>query len=480
VRALQKQLTALYALVFLFLAPLSLGSPLPAVELLDASSGSQCATTLRLLAQLATIAEQTHALLARNSADSPAGAEDGSDVMGSIKRFRDSILPHIAFVQFADSEALLTVTRLQLWELGLHSTEQSQAFLRDFPRLPTARQIAFVNSIVLRLLWEVANSNDASDNAARLSISEADLNQAGPFLRNLEQKDFANLSLFLLCHFCFRSQSISDRIVQISPEIRERYRAPFSDEALRWIPLHGFFTHPLAGRSTYDEKDWITFLSTLLTIQAHSAVQFFIATDAHALTMKTLTQIQRLPSLPDVSSNFIQELLNNGHHGPPASGAAARREELIRSTRSELSIVETQIQLHDWVSTLSGMGQAADLVDSLRTHLEPCLQAAETIACNRFASGFRFLLSCVGIDANDWGGYLIGNLLSRAILSFTGSPTSESMSVLSQIRSGALPIAAFARDLTTSVHRPADIAELRTTKAGLESRLERLTRTQIP
>lgn len=442
-----------------------------------------CAGILRLVSQIAKLAETlpggSAAAIARAAEEIPA---DGIPSWARpLLDLRQKAQPHLDFIEFADSRALGLVTALQLRELGIHSASKASAFLREFPSLPPGRQLSFINGLVFRLLWESLNGLPLEYNQQRLGLAQTEFANLHRFLRDMAPEDYPNFALSLMCHFDFRSEQMAERTAEAWGPTAN-YLSPAPPPTRRWIKLHGVFIDAEGGQRLYDQKDLSLMLSHLLKLQALEAVGFFLETQTASLSLAELRALHELNLPPDLRTR-VEVWVGRQTGLLSLSETERTRQRLINQTQSELQMVESRIRLRGWVNELQGIGDATQLVDTLRLNVDQCMTAMQSQGCAWIQTGIRIVLDYVGLNPGGWSGFLVSSLLSQVMMHSVSSGagyTGQLTTLLEDMHQRAMPIVAFARGVGTQSATPDDLETLQERKRTLEARLAQLQTPALP
>ncbi len=394
-----------------------------------------------------------------------------SDWISPIHDLTRQLEPHFEFVRFADSTFLLRVTQLELQEIGIRDPKAATAFFAGFGNLSNDKQLAFVNGILFRVLWEVSNHFSVAENSQRLKAYADDNQAVFGFVGGLKPSDYHDLSLRLLCHYGFRAQSFSERLaVQWSGE---RYEYP-NEVNGDWIPLHGFFLNPVNGARLVEDRDWVPVLDVLFSMGAHQAAEFFVATHLGTLPESVLIGIEAMPALPPSTRAVVVERLKSQSGSSNLSAEERKKLALIAASESELAIVETRIALQTWVDALAGMGNTSSLVAQLKAQLAPYVSGLENQTCGWVFSSVQYLLRQAGFAPDSWAGQIVGGILSQVLISVASSTTQAGTlhGVLEDLYRHSVPIAAFASELSRTGQE--DLGALRLRQQALAQQLASL------
>lgn len=448
-----------------------------------APSQWDCSTILELLSRLAGMPQVLPSLSSGSASAGLIPNEMAPDWLKQLAGIQQTFQPHFDFIRFADSDVLLQVSAIELRALGIKKMSKAREFLREFTSLTSDRQLAFVNGVVFRLLWETQNSLPNDKNQSRLLIQNESYTESLTFLSSLKQEELPNLTLFLMCHFGFRADTFGARLESFW-ENSANYTSPFSPQHDLWLKSHGIFLNPEDGQRLYNQQELITLMSSLISIRADRAIDFFIATEAPNLSNSELRALLAIPNLRGNTQEKIHGWLGEKSSQISPNEVEANRLRLLRAAESELAVVETRLRLMDWVDQFQEVGRPlgdpSALFVGLQEQVTRYMSTWEQESYTWLFSGLRFLLALAGYSETTYSSYFIGGLLSQTLqTSFARPMVSNLQSTLDQMAQQIGPIMAYARELQQSPTAPADTASLTRRRDEIRARIATLQRPSL-
>jgi hypothetical protein len=436
---------------------------------ITAVTSLECSEILRMIGQLAELSEKFPNTTPLSLGESPAlddiiRSEWAPEWLVKLAELQKKFQPQLEFIQFADSDTLLQITALQLRSLGIRSAQGAKDFLARFPNLPADRRLSFINGLIFRLLLEIQNDLTEAENRQRLGLSPEVYARTKRLISVLRPEELPN---FLMCHFAFRADSFAERLTQ-NWDSTAKYRALVPAEYEPWTKLHGIFISPDSGQRLYDSRDLISLVRAILPIGAHAAVTFFVEAEIQYFT---ISELRDLASCPNLQNRVRELLLHSEGQESSSSASSAHRQRLIRATQSELAALEL-------AGAMQEMGGASELMKSLQGGIEQCANTVQTASCSWIYSGVQILLKWVGLSPQDWGGYILSNVLGQALVALSSNTTyaDQLKGLLAAVEQGAVPIAAFAKELGAAGTSTTEVLQQR--RADLRQRLVTLQGNQ--
>jgi hypothetical protein len=436
---------------------------------LTSISSLDCSEVLRMIGQLAELSDKFPTTLSLG--DNPdleaiIRSEWAPGWLVQLAELQKKFAPQLGFIQFADSHTLLQVTTLQLRSLGIRSADGARKFLQKFPELSADRRLSFINGLIFRLLLETQNNLTDAQNQARLGLTPEEYSRAKRTIASLRPEDLPN---FLMCHFSFRADSFAERMAT-NWAATATYRAPMPAEHVQWTKLHGIFISPESGQRLYDSRDLISLIRAILPLEANSAVAFFVDAEIQHFTVSELRDLAACSNLPPSVRDTVLDWEERSHGSLPNTASASYRQRLIRATQSELAAVEM-------AGAMQEMGGASELMQSLQGGIEQCATNVQAASCSWIYAGVQILLRWVGLNPQEYSGYILSNVLGQALVALSADSTyaNQLKSLLAAVEEGAVPITTFAKELSAA--GTSSQATLAARREALQKRLANLQGT---
>ncbi len=437
-----------------------------------ASSLPDCHRTLELAGEYAQLISSFSKQGVGALADSEVAAKL-HQALGTpdwMEGFHQSLTPHAESIRFAGSHAMAQVAALQLQDLGVKSAKKAAEFFTTFAKLPAERQLAFVNGMVFRLLWETRNRLAEEANRKRLGMNPDDFLRLQGMLNNPTPERMRALALFLMCYLDVRGEAFGAQI-ELLWDHNNKYTAPISTDRRRWAALHGVMLHPLSGNHLYRDADFLSLTHAMSELEAVDALDFFVGTEFSELGSGLLLSLELSPNIDERVKQTIASLR---HQGSSQQGnRPGRRARLHRETQAELLAVEARLQMLELGLKLEALGpqsEATEMVSTLVGTLVPnTAHSVSTWVADQISGGVSSALSYTGLQ--NWQAFVVVQLFAR--LSGFWSPAVEALTPhsLLHMQDQAGTIIAFAQALRGD---DSNATALRARRDALRARLESL------